>query len=207
MATYGDLIDRIADETVRSDLSDQIEREIISAIKYYERRRFYFNETVSSLTLSTSQEWYSSTDLSDIPNFVEIDSIKLTVSQTLYPLIRRPYGYIEQVQSSTNGPGDPTDYTYYRQQLRFYPIPQQQRMATISYVKREATLSATTDSNAWTNDAEELIRARAKASLTANVIRDLEMAAVYKGQEAEALSALDQETILRLSSGRVMGGM
>jgi len=82
--TYGTMQDRIAREIGRSDLTTQIRDAIQTAIRYYERKRFYFNEFQASFSASSSQEYYDSADLSQIPNLVEIDSLTVDVNTSTY---------------------------------------------------------------------------------------------------------------------------
>ncbi|MDG5696872.1 hypothetical protein N0Z80_19750, partial [Acinetobacter baumannii] len=66
----------------RADMTTQIEREIKSAIAYYERRRFWFNEKRTSFATVASQEWYTSADDSDIPNLLTLDFAKIAFGAT-----------------------------------------------------------------------------------------------------------------------------
>src|SRR5262249_8240661 len=156
----------------------------------HERERFYFNEAVASFITVPGQPSYGSADLAAIPDIVEIDSAKVALSGTLYPLRRRTIDFIEAADSAASLHADPTDYMYYRQQLRLWPTPALARTVILSYVQRLAPLSVAGDSNAWTNDAEELIRARTKADLFANVIRDMPEAGAMQQLEQIALQAL-----------------
>lgn len=205
MGTLGEMQDRIADELARDDLSAQITKAIKSAIQHYERRRFYFNETRDiEFSLSDGQEFYSSADNPDIPRIVDIDRVTVTVSNNRYTLTPRTYGYLESISAGVERSSIPEDYAYYAEQLRIYPIPNQNAPVRVSGVVRLSTLSASTDSNAWTTDAEELIRTHAKRDLYAHVIRDIDEALVMQTYEQGVLQMLDAETTSRASSGRVM---
>lgn len=202
MSTFGTMQDRIADELARTDLTSQIQKAIVSAVKYYERKPFFFNEGRFTLTTSASQEYYGSSDNANIPNLVNADSVRITVGTTHYTLEKRDYAYIDEISSSTNTPGDPTDYTYYARQLRFYPIPNAARTVVVSGTFATATLSATTDSNYWTTDGEELIRSRATWYLYKNIIKDREQAEDWKETELEALATIRGDDAERLSTWR-----
>lgn len=195
MSTYGTMQDRIADEINRTNLTSQIQKAIISAIKHYERKRFYFNETRDiTFSLSSSQEFYSASDNSAIPKLVEIDEVVVTVSNNRYYLTPRTYDYLERISTGQQYTSTPNDYAYYAQKLRVYPIPVEAYPIRISGVQRLDTLSATTDTNAWMTDAEELIRARAKKDLFANVIRNPEEAVVQANLERDAYRILREES-------------
>lgn len=219
MTTYGTMVDRIEDEIADTsgNLETQIQRAIKSAIAHYQRRRFYFNEKVATFSTVAAQQWYSSSDLSDIPNIVEIDRMAITIGSTNYPLNARSQQWIEDMYVGTSDTGDLTDYAYYRQQIRLYPIPTAVRTITLSYVYQPSALSASTDSNVWTTDAEELIRQRAKAVLKVDVLNDDRAAAEAVARtasrlpglsalEGAAFEALVDETTRRVVTGRIRPG-
>lgn len=209
MSTLGTMLDRIQSETARTDFAvdgtGPISDAVRSAIAHYERRRFYFNEDRDiTFSLSSSQEFYGSADNADIPNLVEIDAVTVTISNNRYDLIRRDYAWMEATSTGQQYTSLPMDYAYYAQQLRLYPIPNQGAPVRISAVKRLGTLSATTSTNAWMTDAEEMIRGRAKWLLWTQHIRNApEEAAAAKALEVEAERQLTMETNRRLASGRV----
>ena len=203
MSTFGIMQDRIADELARTDLTSQIAKSIQTAIRHYERERFFFNETQSTLTTSIDQEYYAESDFATAPAIVEIDSARITVNGSNYTLIRRDFDYIDQIATNADLTGDPTDYAYYNKKIRLYPIPDAARVIVVSHVTKPATLSATTDTNAWMTDAEEMIRMKAKADLFYNVIRNPEEAQVCERAARMAHDSLWMETVQRISSGKI----
>jgi len=207
MTTFGTMKDRIADELDRTDLTNQIEKAIQTAIDKYQRKRFFFNEA-RSLTFNTvdGQEFYTSADSSDIPNLLYIDNVRLTVSGSdKIDLERAQYSELEYFSSNTTpDEGLPTSYAYYGKQLRLYPIPDAAYAVRVSGVFALSDLSATGDTNAWMTDAEALIRSRAKRELLTHVIRDAEGAAAMAQAEAEELQSLIQETNARSSTGSIV---
>ena len=60
------------------------------------------------------------------------------------------------------------------------------------------------DSNAWTTEAEELIRLRAKADLFENVIRDYAEADRMRAREMEVLMSMNSLNNARTASGFVV---
>jgi hypothetical protein len=199
MTTYGVMIDRIEAEIGRSDLTARVKEAILTSIKHYERRRFYFTEFIDSLSTSSSQEFYSVSDYADMSLITEVDSLRINDGTYDYPLMERDWSYMEQVQTYDGVFSDPTDYTFYSQRLRLYPIPDAGRTIHISGVKKLASLSATTDTNAWMTDGEALIRARAKAELYAHVVHKPDKSAVMHQAELNALSELEAETWRRVN--------
>jgi hypothetical protein len=207
MSTYLEMQTRIADELDRTDLTSQIQKAIQTAIAFYERKRFWFNEA-RSITFNTvdGQEFYTSADQSDIPNLLTIDFVKLTISGSdKVNLDRSSYQELEYWSSNlSTDEGQPTAYAYYAKQLRLYPIPDAAYAVRVSGVFSLATLSADSDTNAWMTDAEALIRTRAKREILTHVIRDLEAAGVMNQVEQEQLKSLIEANTFRSSTGTIL---
>ncbi len=128
--------------------------------------------------------------------------MRITVGATHYTLEKRDYAYIDEISTASTATGDPTDYAYYARQLRFYPIPNAARTVVVSGITKADTLSATTDSNYWMTEGEELIRSRATWDIYKHVIKDREQAEDWKETELEALSTLRGDDAERLSTWR-----
>lgn len=206
MTTFGTMQTRIATELRRSNLTAEIQDAIQTVIKRYNSKRFWFNED-RSVTFSTvaGQEFYSSSDNANIPNFSQIDAVTLTRTATdRYPLEPRTFAELEQWSDSSTSTGLPSSWAYYANQLRLYPIPNAVYTVRISGVKRGSTLSATADTNFWMTDGEELIRTAAKAELYRHVIRGTEQADSLEAKTQRVLGDLRAETAQRLGAGAVV---
>jgi hypothetical protein len=199
--SYGLMQDRIADELARTDLTSQISKAIQSAIRHYERKAFYFNEVRKTLSTSDGDFDYTTAEFSFLDKMAEIYSAKITVNGSQYPLTERDWSYLDALRSSTTLEGDPTDFSYYGKVFYVYPTPNAARDIIISHIEKAATLSATTDTNYWMTDAEELVRCRATRKLYAEVIKDVDNAGVWAAHEQEALMALVAETEARSMTG------
>jgi hypothetical protein len=197
---YARLQARIADEVMRSDLTSQIAYAIADAIRHYERRRFWFNQKVASFGTVADQEYYGAADLADIPTLIQIDDVKILIDTATCPLTPMDFGMMDGLQTGAVR-GDPLSYAYYAEQIRLYPMPSAARTVTMAYLCRLSPLTAGSDANAWTTEAETLIRQRAKRMLNLDVIKDDAEAARAGQLEAEALAELLAETRRRLSNG------
>lgn len=157
-----------------------IQQAILTAIKKYERERFYDNETRTTSAFSTvkGQEFYTSADWASMGTIATIDKLSVLISGNRYFMMPRTAQYMEDVSINPDVTGQPIDYGYYGEQLRFYPIPDNAYPINVMYTQRFPTLAAPTDSNIWTTDAEALIRCEAKMDLYENVLQqpDLTMA-------------------------------
>lgn len=200
MSTLAQMRSRIADDLDRSDLSSQIDKAINRAIKYYQGRRFWFNETTGTFTTVADQRTYGSAD--GLPSdIVEIDFLKIALTSLDDPITPRTYSWIENIDLGNNLTGEPTDYALYQEKVYLYPIPDATYTITVSYQQSYSELSSDSDTNDWTTEAEDLIEARARWWLYTRVIQDREMAADAKAEEREALKMLVQRTEKMLMKG------
>lgn len=199
MSTYGAMIDRIADELDENNISSQIQKAIQSAIKHYEHHRFFFNEAIRTLSTSISQEYYSVQTI-----FCEVDSARITVNGSYYTLLPQTWNYLEETSvSGSQYIGAPIEYATFNQQVRLSPIPDSVYTILFSGTTHLATLSATTDTNDWMTDGEELIRARAKYELAINYLKDYDLANMMRQLELDALSNLNMDFVSHASTGKI----
>ena len=195
MSDYITLRTRIADELANDGaVTDaQIAYAVQDAIKMYERRMWWWNQSVTSAFSTVAlQEYYTVSDWADMANAVEIDAMTVLYSSVLSPLKAVDFVTINDEQ---NGyvKGVPRVFAYYDQSIRFYPIPYDAYPITVSYVTRLTTLSADADTNAWTTEAEELIRHAAKRKIAMNYMHAPDVADRVAPLEKEAFDALMAE--------------
>jgi hypothetical protein len=170
LSTYLEMQTRIADELARSDLSSQIALEIQSAIDHYKRQRFWFNEGsatamttggVAGLAIAVPSDW------------IELDEMTITDAGYVHPMEKLAWrdflrkGYLDTTTSSR-----PEHWSYFRDQFYLGPCPDTAYTLTLYYVKALTALSADSDTNAWTEEAEALIRSRATAAVQVRYLRD-----------------------------------
>jgi len=204
MATYLDLITRVGDESLRADMTNQIKLCIQDAIAHNEVERFWFNQ-FRDRTFATApgQEFYGAADQSDIPNILEFDAATLTVGSTRWPLAKVGYVQIEDWNADAASRGQPTHYAYWGQQIRLHPVPDSAYQVRLSGLFKLPTLTGDGDANAWTGDAEELIRHRAKAILYSQYLRDDANAARAAALETAAHERLSATAARRLAAGDI----
>jgi hypothetical protein len=200
MATYLDMQERIADDYVNESItSAQIKNAIQGAIRHYERRPFYFNQKINaSFNTVSGQEYYGAAALSDIPAIVEIRSATVSVSGSKSNLTGVDFGEIGDAQTGSQT-GIPYAYSYFSQQIRLYPIPSAAYPITLSYIYKLAALSADADENAWTNDAEELIRQAAKIRIALDTLQSPDLASNAESLRKVAFDELLAENRRRMS--------
>lgn len=206
--TLQTMLDRIADDLTRSDLASQAQNAVLDAIDHYAHDRFWFNFTRSK-TFATvaNQQAYGAAALAEIPDVIQFDALFLNAGTQGYFLNWVDAGEAEWlISGSTTGPGRPVDYTYIDGQLLLWPTPLAVYTIRPHMHYRLPALSAPTDSNAWMNEAEQLIRAHAKMLMYANVLEDDENAARMQAQIPAHKAKLDAETSRRLSPRAVTRG-
>lgn len=187
-ADYITLQRAVADELggrtdLLSPLSDSnltlspIQNAIQSAVAKWEREPFYFNEGYEQALFSTvpGTEFYATPAL--IATAPRIMQIHILVNANRYTLNVRNWQYLEDISNSPAVTGMPTDYAYFQELLRFYPIPNGAYPLTLSVTARQSALAADGDANCWTQDAYDLIRSEAKLILAREVLFDDEISA------------------------------
>jgi hypothetical protein len=204
MATYLEMITRIGDESLRADMTNQIKLCIQDAIAHYQVERLWFNQFRDRVFSTVAgQEFYGVADQSDIPHVLEFDAVTLTVGSTRWPLGRTGYVDIEHWNADAAARGQPTHYAYWGRQIRLYPVPDGAYPIRMSGLFKLPALVADGDTNAWTEDAEELIRNRAKSILYSQYLRDDANAARAGALEIAAFERLGATTARRLASGDI----
>jgi len=207
MATYLEMQQRIAQELHRTDLTTHIQRAIKSAIAFYESNRFFKGEKRGTFSTIAGQRYYGTSTASPgtLPSdIVEIDSIVTTVNNRIYKLDQVSYEHLEDIDAGvTPLSGYPRLWAWYAEQIRFYPSPNNEYLMTVSYQYERPVLSADSDENFWTTEAEELIRSRAKKDLAMSVMYDDQIAQASAAMENMALKSLKAQTVKLLSSNQL----
>lgn len=202
--TLADMKTRIADEILRSDLTNQIALAISDAIKFYQKKRFYFNES-DQLTFATvpGQFLYTATAQPQIPTMYQMDGLFITIGSYEYRVKR--IGQTQwRLMTAPSTTGQPYRYSYFNQSLWLYPTPNiayQMRMAGRYKLAEPANDGEA--GNKWMIDAEPLIRARAKMLIWRDVDPNPDDKARADIAEAEALQSLTSVAATMLESGQV----
>jgi hypothetical protein len=197
--TYGELKSRIRVELWnRTDLDDQIELAISRAIEHYASKRFWFN--VGRKTGASVLE----NQYADVPaGLRQADAVYVTIGAQECELCRSPLEEIEDLNGPTQTSGHPSYYADFGAQIRLYPIPNEVYTLTWLGLIDLDTLANDDDSNAWTDQAQDLIAARAGWFINTRILQDAEAAAACQAEEAQAWVRLQRDTALRSGDGVV----
>jgi hypothetical protein len=190
MATYADLKTRIADDLSRDDMGSGGEAEsalvraIASAVEQTANEEFYFSH--SSGTAAT----VAGTGYVSVPASLRVVE---TVSYLDQPLIHVP---LDSFESYTDA-GLPTRWAQDGSLIRLWPVPDAVYSLAVYGTSEVAAPTLDADSNIWTNEAADLIAARAKIILCRFPLRDPEGLQMARDEERDALTALRADTSRR----------
>lgn len=197
--TYGEAVDYIISQMTRTDVSltSDTQTQLKRAIEHYSAYRFNFNE--SKWTLSTSS---SLADYAIPTDLMEVDSFIVTAGGTKYPLFPESYDVVDGMDEG-NSFGRPYCYAVFAENFRLFLVPDQVYPIVISGQKRLATLSASTDTNAWLDTALDLVCNRAIATLELIRFKDSEAAQRARVLEESAFERLQLQSSRYSSTGRI----
>lgn len=195
----------IADDLARSDLSTSIGDAITRAIAYYQNKRFYFNES-RDLTFATvaSQSRYATADDADIPKFITLDGVFITVSGQNRQLSPISVQEFELWNDNSAATGQPTDYCYFNMGFGLFPVPDNiYTIRPIGHVMKDAPASDGEANNVWMTEGYQLIRYRAEADVALNKARDRDRAQELAFMVDNELTRLLAETSKRKATGKI----
>lgn len=209
--TLADMKARIAAEIFRDDLSAEIANAINDAIIVYQGERLYFNEPNlrNPLTFTTvnDQATYTAADDPGIATLYNIDFLTYVQGGSTFKVYRASP---EEVQLDLQGSyvkGPPDKFTYYGQSITLYPRPDAAYVINLfGHLNVDGPTDDNDATNVWMNDAERLIRSRAKYELAVHVTRNQGMVAAMSpdtGATARAFQELKSQTNRVTSLGRI----
>lgn len=189
MSTQGDMVSQIERDEDRTDLTQEINEAISTAIDFYQAKNFLFSESRErTWNTQMGKLWYTAQDVPDIANLIRISSMWLQVSSTVYWLQRVLPETFEHTSQAVTAFGQPYRYTYYGQQIGVYPVPN--KTYEVRFMGDFITPppgSPTDTGNDWFETAYEMIRCRAKYYLHAHVTGNNEKAAKFKNMDRDAM--------------------
>jgi hypothetical protein len=208
MTTLADLTADIADDIddTTNEYGNAILKAVQGAQRDCERFTLYFNETRDKTFATVAGRGiYSESDLADIASLVRIQAAFLVdAAGQVTSLAARTPEELELLSDNSAARGQPSGYAYFNQAIRLYPIPNAVYTVRLQLGPYRLTpLAQPTDSNAWLDEAYDLLKARAKYRLCKNTLKDANLAAEALNDFNEQLSQLKAETSSRNGSGFV----
>jgi hypothetical protein len=216
--TKGYMRDRIDDEIKRSGtLNTRIDACITAAIEIYQKHRFRFNEGVDySFSTVIDQEYYSAATAQpagsgglgagQVP--YAIDYMVIQIGTARFDLVKRSPEEIDLLTQSGTQKGQPHSWSYFNEQIRFYPVPSAVYPIIVSgHEILSGPAADNTTGNRWMTDGERLIRSRAKYELSLNYNVDFPALAQKmhpdNGATFDAFLELTREAAKITGTGRV----
>jgi hypothetical protein len=196
MATLGDLKTRVADELLKRNLNAQIASHIAKAIEFYSGRRFWFNtgRMVGTAVAPDADGYVALPTGTRLIDQIRIGNIVLE---------KREATVIDELLALSPSTGEVSDYAVAGDRIRLYPTPVSTVALAVVGTFDLAALSTDAASNAWTNEAADLIAARTRMTMCRDVLRDPDGVSLAKDAVREAETDLDMKTMRRLGRGRV----
>jgi hypothetical protein len=147
------------------------------AISYWKFRRFWFNESLSINTVTSTGVVPLPPDF--LVQVMDDSAVTIEYSNMRYPLGKVTEQFYDGIWLE-NGFGLPQVYARNNSQLTVYPLPDQNYTVRIRYLKNYNDLIGGNDSNDFTEYANRLICLWALANLSAELRQDEKMEAYYR---------------------------
>jgi len=189
MSTRAAMISEMEDDMERSD-STAFTSKINAAIRQYQPKRFWFNESRSvTFSLVASTDTYSFTTIGT--EFYRIDGVFLTVDD-VRELDRWDYTrMMERLADEQTETDVPSAWAYISRGMRFWRSPDDAYSVRLTgHVKLAAPATDSEADNLWMTEAYDLIMCRAKAELYAHRYEDPANAQTMRIAERDALNRL-----------------
>lgn len=201
MTTFSQLKTDIAN-ILNDPVADTFIGDAINAsVRYYQKKRFWFNESTASITLNENDPVVPNIP-SDFQYEIDKDGLVIEDSSQFYPLLKvSNFQYdLETVESQ----GRPYIYRNRANVLELYFQPDQAYTLRLFYIKKYPDLSADGDTNDFTDNAEELIKAHSLYILYRDYRRNAELSVFYKNVADDELNTLYEESNARVTTGSIV---
>jgi hypothetical protein len=185
---------------------DEIKQAINDAIEHYADNRFAFNEGNGDNSLGPTITTVAGTARYPLPaSIIELDSVQYLHASNQYYLRNWHWqDYMRAVSDTSAVQGSPLYYTIHGGSIHLYPSPDEATTVTLSgLIHLDPTpLVILSSTNAWTNRAAALIRARAAWDISLAILGNPDLASVFAAAEAPALASLTKQAQDLLSTGQ-----
>jgi hypothetical protein len=176
---------RLIDPSGTAVSSEQVEDGVNEAVRYWKKRRFWFNEANDTATLTAQDPSFPYPDDFLVPALKD-DGFCIEYSNMRYPLVKISEPAYDALYLG-NGYGLPEYYARTgSDEYRCYPIPDQAYTVRRHYLRDYDELTDSDDENDFTEHADRLIALWTLGNLTDELRQDTAMAdRYYKKAEDE----------------------
>lgn len=196
MATLAQLRTKIAarlqDQQFQSISAANVDSVINISVGYYKYRRYWFNETMATLTLTQGSPNITGVP-SDFLYELKRGGISLISSNQVIPLEKVP-SEVYDLQN-IQGIGRPYMYTYRNNGFEVYFYPDTAYTATLRYIKDYDVLTADGDSNDFIVIAEQMVLYNSLSRIYAEFKQDPNNEDYYTNRARD-----EEENLLRRGS-------
>lgn len=175
-----------------------VDSEINRSIRYYQNKRFWFNERKADITLVAGQQDIPSIP-SDVITELDVNGLLLVDDQVKIDLIKLPPDVF--FQRDDDQAGRPYYYAYVDNTYKVLPTPSEAYPLQFRYLKKYDALVNDSDSNDFTVNAQDLIMLHTLKNMYAENKQDAALSLAYDSLEKSELGALLKRSDARLSSG------
>lgn len=202
------LKNRLALDFKRTNLTAQIANAIGDAVTHYQGQRFAFNQLRASFYTTAGREFYACTGTPLPPaDIAEVDSITIDVNGRQMQLKPMSFDLGERINTTTNSQSQPQAWSWYAQQIRLYPVPDAVYTMTIAYLQKLPVPASDGASNAWTTEAEALIRYFAQKTIYRDTLLRPDLGAAAEIAEQAAYRRLKRESFQLDTGGLAASGI
>jgi hypothetical protein len=202
MATLEQIRVRVArksqDASYTSLSASVVDGEINRAIRFYQNQQFWFNEDMTTITLTEGSNVIPNIP-ADVISELQVNGLTLIDQQVKIDLKKLPTNLF--VERDFDQTGRPLFYTFRNNQYLLSPIPQEAYTLQFRWLKLYADLVNDSDTNDFTENAEDLIMLHTLKNIYAEDKEDTERGLYYQGLEDNELKSLQKRNDARLSTG------
>lgn len=194
----------IADDLERTDLTSQIAALIPRSIEFFADNELWFLQKTNSISLNAG------VSSSDVPTGLRNESrngVRITEGAYQYTLTKRSYEEVQRLTTASVARGIPNSYAYQDGKFFWWPINDIDRTVYVDGIYDEVVLVDGTDSNAWTDQARELIKADVKYRIARDILRDPQRMQTEAIARTEHLRELRSKTNKKVYTGRLKAYM
>lgn len=207
MATFGTLQTRVSNRLLDSNNTavslQSVAAALNDAIKYWKHKRFWFNESVSTQTLTQSDGTIPLPSDFLVPAYKD-GAFVISYSNQRYPLNKENQAVYDGFFLD-NGDGLPRIYSRVGGSYECYPLPDRAYTILVRYLKDypEIEQADTNATNDFTNNADRLVYLWALADLTAELRQNEKMESYYRNAAVEEYQNLLSRTAKENASGKL----
>jgi hypothetical protein len=184
------MVNQIVDELDRPDLVGPVRNAIRGAIGFWQRERFAFNDGVLAFSTVPGQAGYGGSFLAGQNLMLAIDSaVAIDACGTTWPLRAVPLASLEALGDQNQG-GQPAYYARFSEGYRLFPIPDDAYTIRFTGHVRLGAPATDADTNAWVDEAYDLIASYAKRYLALHRLKDKDLKAAMDVAVQEASNSL-----------------